>query len=287
MQALIRDGNVCAAGGSRIEPSRKVRPGLTVDVTIPPPVAVSVKPEAIPLNVVYEDADIIVVNKPPGLVVHPAPGHATGTLVNALLHHCHDLAGIGSELRPGIVHRLDCDTSGLIVVAKTEAAMQSLSRQFRRRTVVKRYAAVVHGRPQPPRGVIDAPIGRNPTDRKRMSTRARKGREAHTTYRLAAVVGSCSLVRLRIATGRTHQIRVHMAYAGYPLVGDAQYGRPALDRDLSAQPARQMLHAESLEIDHPVTGRRMRFLAPWPEDFRRLLHALRDAAKGEQKKGKG
>ena len=281
MQALIRDGCVAAPGHARLDAAHKVRAGLSVEVTIPAPATVCVAPEPIPLVIAYEDADLVVVNKPPGLVVHPAPGHASGTLVNALLHHCRDLAGIGSELRPGIVHRLDRDTSGLIVVAKTEAAMQSLGRQFRRRSVVKRYAAAVHGLPRPLRGTIDAPIGRSPSDRKRMSTRARKGREALTTYRVVAAVGPCSLVRLHIATGRTHQIRVHMAHAGFPIVGDAQYGRPALDRALPSPPARQMLHAESLAIDHPTTGRRMRFLAPWPDDFRDLLHALRRAGRVE------
>ncbi len=277
IQALIRAG--CVTGGGRpLQAALKVRAGMSVAVAVPPPVATTVAPEDISLAVVYEDADIVVINKPPGLVVHPAPGHPGGTLVNALLFHCRDLSGVGGDLRPGIVHRLDRDTSGLIVVAKNDAALQALSNQFRRRLVEKRYVAVVHGQPRPPRGAIHAPIGRSATDRKRMSTRARHSRDASTTYRAVAAVGACALVRLRIATGRTHQIRVHMAHAGFPVVGDAQYGRPALDRALPVAPGRQMLHAESLALTHPRSGERLRFRAPWPEDFRALVHGLRDAA---------
>jgi len=245
-------------------PARRIKAGDTVSLSVPPPAAMSLAPEVIPLRVVYQDEHLLVVDKPAGLAVHPAPGHPSGTLVNALLALCPDLSGIGGELRPGIVHRLDKDTSGLMVVAKSDAAHQELSRQWKARSVRKGYLALVAGRPAPAEGVVDAPVGRDPRNRKRMAI-VPGGRAARTRYRtLRAVVGD-TLVELFPETGRTHQIRVHMAALGHPLVGDALYGHrdPRLPR--------QFLHAHSLAFVHPATGRRMEFASPLPEELARLL----------------
>jgi 23S rRNA pseudouridine1911/1915/1917 synthase len=262
------------------KPGYRLKSGDLISGHMPEPKPSEFHPEPIPLQILYEDADIVVINKPPGLVVHPAPGHATGTLVNALLHHCPDLSGIGAELRPGIVHRLDKDTSGTLIVAKNGAAIDHLARQFKNRTVKKDYLALVCGEMPTETGVIQLPIGRHPMDRKRMSTRSRKGREAETGWRVARRWHGCSLLELRLKTGRTHQIRVHCAAIGRPIVGDPVYGRrpeangsPEM-RALLGTARRQMLHAWRLEINHPTTGEPMRFESPLPGDMEALIREL-------------
>jgi 23S rRNA pseudouridine1911/1915/1917 synthase len=274
IQALIADGCVtCAA--RKLTAHTRVTAGLACRLAIPPPQDAALQPEAIALDVLFEDADLIVVNKQAGLVVHPAAGHASGTLVNALLHHCADLRGIGGEKRPGIVHRLDKDTTGVIVAAKHEAALANLQAQFKGGTVRKEYAAIVHGPPDPPAGTIDTPIGRGRHDRKKMSTRTAAGRRAITHYALREPLGPAALVAVRIATGRTHQIRVHMAHIGHPVVGDARYGSPKRDRLAGIAAPRQMLHAARLGIRHPGTDRPLALEAPLPADMAALLQALR------------
>lgn len=251
---------------------------MVVDLLVPPPTELEIEPENIPMDVLHEDSDLIVVNKPAGLVVHPAPGHDSGTLVNALLYHCGDLAGLGGELRPGIVHRLDKDTSGVLVVAKTDKAMLSLSGQFHDRLVRKRYVTVVHGVPSPRKGTIETQIGRSWHNRKRMAVRTRNGRDAITSYETAETYGVASLLRVRIATGRTHQIRVHMTHIGCPVAGDCFYGRASKDKLLPVVPERQLLHAECLSFTHPGTGEELSFTAPWPSDLTLVVEALRKAA---------
>lgn len=273
-QQLIRAGGVRVNGVAR-KPNHRLAAGDRVEFDAPPPPApIALTPEAIPLSVLYEDADVLVINKPPGLVVHPAVGHERGTLVNALLHHCADLDGIGGEQRPGIVHRLDQDTSGVMVVAKNETAMRRVGNQFRNREVRKEYQALVWGCPEPPQGRIETRIGRSSGNRKKMSARAPGGRPAVTHYRTVEDYGPVSLLAVRIETGRTHQIRVHMAYIGHPVVGDAMYGRGRRD-PLPAPAERQMLHAATLAFTHPTTGDRLEFVAPLPDDMRRLIAALR------------
>ncbi len=267
LQALIRDGLV-RVNGRPGKPALRLKAGDVAEVVVPPPHPVELEPEAMPLEVVYQDADLLVVDKPAGLTVHPGPGHPRHTLVNAILALCSDLSGIGGELRPGIVHRLDKDTSGLMMVAKNDAAHQSLSRQLKEREVDKRYLALVVGTPRPPEGVIEAPIGRDPLHRQRMAV-VPGGRAAVTRYRVREVVGGFSLLEVRPATGRTHQIRVHLASVGHPIVGDRVYSRrraPFLDR--------QFLHACSLAFRHPTTGELLEFTSPLPQD---LQEALREA----------
>lgn len=272
-QALVREGCV-QVNGVAGKPNRSLTAGDLVRAAWRPPVDVSLKPEAIDLDILHEDADIIVINKPPGLVVHPAPGHPSGTLVNALLGHCRDLAGIGGERRPGIVHRLDRDTSGVLVVAKNEAAMKSLASQFKQRTTQKEYIALVWGRPSPARGTIEAPIGRDPVHRKKMSTRSRAGRGAITHYRTLDAAGPLTLLHLVIETGRTHQIRVHLAHIGHPVAGDPVYGRKR-PPDLPERISRQLLHAWKLTLRHPRTNERILFEAPWPPDITAVMDACR------------
>ncbi len=267
IQGLIRAERMRVNGAVVARPAFKVNPGDIVTLAIPPPVPAIPQPEDIPLSIVFEDAHIIVLDKPAGLVVHPAPGHLSGTLVNALLHHCPDLEGIGGVARPGIVHRLDQDTSGLMVVAKTEAAMHTLTKEFASHVNIRKtYLAMVHGSPTPPEGRIENMIGRCPWDRKKMAVVERNGKIAVTNYRTLSS-GSRSLVECLIETGRTHQIRVHMASLGCPIVGDAVYGRPGWDRLLDPPPARQMLHAWRLELKHPVTRSPLSFEAALPADF--------------------
>jgi 23S rRNA pseudouridine1911/1915/1917 synthase len=252
----------------------KLKEGDRVEVEVPDPEPLEVKPEPIPLNIVYEDASLIVIDKPPGMVVHPAPGHSGGTLVNALLHHCHDLAGIGGVERPGIVHRLDKDTSGLIVAAKTEACMQSLTRQFKERDIHKVYLAMAKGTFESKTGTIDAPIGRHKTHRKKMSTHTPAGREAQTRYKVIRQMDGYAYLQLFPRTGRTHQLRVHLASIGHPILGDRLYGGtlgPGLP-----QIARQALHAHRLELTHPVTGNLLQFESPLPSDMENLLSAPLD-----------
>jgi 23S rRNA pseudouridine1911/1915/1917 synthase len=276
---LIAGERVKVNGQTR-KPGYRLKAGDTVSGCIPAPKPSGFLPEPLPLHILYEDPDIVVIDKPPGLVVHPAPGHDSGTLVNALLFHCPDLGAIGEELRPGIVHRLDKDTSGTLVVAKNAAALEQLASQFKNRLVRKDYLALVHGEMTADRGKIRMPIGRHPVDRKRMSTQSRKGREAETGWRVARRLGGFTLLELRLKTGRTHQIRVHCAAIGRPIIGDPGYGRRRSTQDpvhiqaLLAPVRRQMLHAWRLEINHPVTGERMRFESPLPEDMERLIAEL-------------
>jgi 23S rRNA pseudouridine1911/1915/1917 synthase len=275
-QALIREGHV-RIDGAATKPNHHLREGECLTFEIPPAKPAALEPEPVPLSIIHEDADIIVVNKQAGLVVHPAPGHGTGTLVNGLLHHCHDLAGVGGELRPGIVHRLDKDTTGVLVVAKNEAAMKSLGRQFRNRSVKKEYVALVWGHPEPERGTLETLVGRSPHNRQKMSASPHVGRHAVTTYETMERLGPATLLKVRIETGRTHQIRVHMAHLGHPVVGDTRYG--GARRTVPGLVAgRQLLHARTLTLEHPGTGEVMEFEAPLPEDMGAAIRALRAAA---------
>jgi 23S rRNA pseudouridine1911/1915/1917 synthase len=274
IQSLIAQG--CVTIKARpVKPSLKITLGLTAYIEIPPPAPVEPEPENIPLKIVYEDADIVVVDKAPGLVVHPAAGHESGTLVNALLHHCPDLQGISGELRPGIAHRLDRDTSGLLVAAKNDAALTGLQEQFKVHSVKKIYLALVAGHPVPPEGKIESLIGRSSHDRKKMSAKPARGRAAVTHYETVRHYGNrlCSLLRVRIETGRTHQIRVHLSHLGYPIAGDQVYARGPAVR-LPVSPTRQMLHAAELSFTHPRTGRILSFTSPVPADMQAVLDAL-------------
>ena len=264
---LIATGHVLLNGAPALKPNTALAPGDTLVCTLPPPEPVGLAAADIPLDIIHEDADLIVLNKPAGLVVHPAPGHATDTLVNALLHHCADLPGIGGERRPGIVHRLDKDTSGVLVVAKTEQAMAHLVAQFSAHTVAKEYLALVWGTPRPAAGRIELPIGRHPVNRKKMAVTPR-GRHAVTRYETLATGAQTALVRVCIETGRTHQIRVHLARLGHPVAGDTTYGRARHGLPADWKIPRQLLHAHVLEIIHPRTGRPRVFTAPPPPDFR-------------------
>ena len=280
VQALIKQGAVYGEGEVKAsQPSAIVKAGAVYHITLPEPVPAKPMAEAIDLPIVYEDADVIVIDKPAGMVVHPAAGNYQGTLVNALLAHCGaSLSGIGGVARPGIVHRLDKDTSGLMVVAKHDAAHQGLSRQFADRTLSRVYQAVVWGVPHPTKGSIEGAIGRHPRNRQKMAVVARGGKAALTHYVLMQAFGTlASLVECRLATGRTHQIRVHMAHIRHPLVGDPLYGGrqprggPALLREF----LRQALHAAELKFIHPISGKSMVFKAKMPDDLRRLIAALK------------
>ena len=275
VQGLLRAGRVTVNGTVTPRATARTKPGDVVSLAIPPPVPAVPQPEAIPFTVLYEDDDLIALDKPAGLVVHPAPGHLTGTLVNALLHHCPALSGIGGVARPGIVHRLDQDTSGVMVVAKSQRAMDALTRAFASHANIRKtYLALVHGIPSPPAGRIENLIGRCPFDRKKMAVVERNGKRAVTAYRRieAHRDSPLSLVECEIETGRTHQIRVHMASTlGCPIAGDAVYGRPGWDRKLTPVPARQLLHAWRLALMHPLTHRPLVFEAPLPADFRPFL----------------
>lgn len=270
-QALIQEGRV-RVDGQTCKPRHRLHGGEEIEYEIPEATPVALKAEAMDLAVLFEDSDMIVIDKPAGLVVHPAPGHDAGTLVNALLHHCRDLTGIGGERRPGIVHRLDKDTSGILVVAKNDAALHALQRQFKEREVHKAYAALVWGKLKRESGTIDAPISRHTHHRTRMAVVQERGRRAVTHWNLVEAFEDVCWVRLRIETGRTHQIRVHMAHMGHPIVGDAVYG--GVRKRHAVRADRQMLHAEVLRIAHPGTGEPLLFEAPLPADFRALLHEL-------------
>ncbi len=272
IEGLIKAGFVKVNGVAAAKAGAKVAETDTIEVEIPPPVPAIPEPEDIPLDVIYEDEDMLVINKAPGMVVHPAPGHFTGTLVNALLHHCPSLSGIGGVARPGIVHRLDQDTSGLLVVAKSEKAMTGLVKAFSGHTnIEKTYLAICHGRPRLDAGRIVNLIGRHPVDRKRMAIVERNGKEAITNWQVLSTTDALgspiSRISCRIETGRTHQIRVHMASLGCPVIGDAVYGKSALDKRLTPRPPRQMLHAWRLALRHPVTGAALSFEAPLPSDL--------------------
>lgn len=266
---LIEEGRVAQAGKLRRKAGDKLIGGETLTVRIPPLATATPEASAIPLDIVFEDESLIVVNKPPGMAVHPGPGHHGDTLVNALLAHCPDLPGINGVQRPGIVHRLDRDTSGLIVVAKTEVAQRSLTRQLKDRTVKKTYLALVEGRVEPPEAIIDAPLGRDPHNRLRQMVRDRDGRAAQTVYRVREYFDGCTFVEASPITGRTHQIRVHFASMGHPIVGDEVYGKP------SKLVSRQFLHAWRLALVHPVSGEAMEFEAPMPPDLDAALTSCR------------
>ncbi|HEX5474578.1 MAG TPA: RluA family pseudouridine synthase [Vicinamibacterales bacterium] len=282
LQRLIKDGRVAGPGGD-LRPSTSVRSGQVFTIEIPEPVAPRPVAEALPLDIVYEDADVVVVDKAAGMVVHPAAGHQDGTLVNALLHHVDDLSGVGGELRPGIVHRLDRGTSGVMVVAKHDRAHQELARQFQDREVEKEYVALVWGLVQAGRR-IDAPIGRDPGQRQKMSTRGRRARSAVTRVTRAEHLKGVSLLHVAIATGRTHQIRVHLSAIGHPIVGDATYGgvhrRVAHDVRAVQRLERPFLHAARLAFTHPGDGRRLTFESPLPADLQSVIDAIRRAQAG-------
>ncbi|MBI2912458.1 MAG: RluA family pseudouridine synthase [Chloroflexi bacterium] len=264
---LIDEGLV-VVDGRPAKPSLLLAQGAAVNVTVPPAQPIELLPEQIPLTVIYQDHDLLVVDKPAGLTIHPAPGHPRGTLVNALLAICPDLQDMAATLRPGIVHRLDKDTSGLLVVARNDRAQRDLSRQLKEREVHKTYLALVHGAPRPPQGVIEAPIGRHPRNRKKMAVVA-GGREAETRYRTRETLDGYALLEVEPVTGRTHQIRVHLAAIGHPVVGDATYGRR------SALVGRQFLHAWRLAFTLPASGRLVEFESPLPADLREALDAVR------------
>ncbi len=266
IQRLIHSGLVTVEGVVKPEPSFRIRPGIGVTITVPPPPPSELRPQPIPLRVVYADEDVIVVDKPPGLVVHPAPGHPENTLVNALLAQFPDLALAGG-LRPGIVHRLDKETSGLMVVARNERAKRSLIEQIKARKVLKLYLALVWGCPEPPEGTISDPIGRHPIHRKKMWV-VPWGRPAITHYRVLRRAGPFCLVEVRLETGRTHQIRVHFAHTGHPVAGDSAYSRPR-----KPSPPRQFLHAWKLGFFLPSSGQWQEFASPLPADLADFLAA--------------
>ena len=267
---LIESGEV-AVNGRAVSKSYNLAGGEDIAVTLPEPEPVEAVPQDIPLDVVYEDADVIVVNKPSGMVVHPAPGHPDGTLVNALLYHCAGtLSGIGGALRPGIVHRIDRDTSGLIIAAKNDAAHQYLSAQLADHTLARTYECIVVGALREDRGTVDAPIARHPTDRKRMAVVA-GGREAVTHWEVIARYPGYTHVRCRLETGRTHQIRVHMAYIGHPILGDTVYGAKKEVPGLTGQ----CLHAVGLRFLHPRTHEAVELSCPLPDEFTRMLQKIR------------
>ncbi|AMO84610.1 RluA family pseudouridine synthase [Solibacillus sp. FSL K6-1781] len=255
--------------GAAVKAKYKVKQGDVIEVTVPEVEDLEIIPEDLNLEIVYEDADVLVVNKPRGMVVHPAPGHATGTLVNGLMHHCKDLSGINGVARPGIVHRIDKDTSGLLMVAKNDVAHESLVNQLVEKSVTRKYTALVHGHIAHEKGTIDAPIGRDQKDRQKQAV-VDKGKHAVTHFQVIERFGEFTLVECRLETGRTHQIRVHMNYIGFPLAGDPKYG-PRKTIDFGGQ----VLHAGVLGFIHPVTKEYLEFESPLPEDFKQLIEELR------------
>ncbi len=267
---LIADGNVLINGKAAAK-NAKVKDGDSVTITLPDPETYDITPENIPLDIVYEDGDLLVVNKPKGMVVHPAPGHPDGTLVNALLWHCGDsLSGIGGEKRPGIVHRIDKDTSGLLIVAKNDFAHQGLSAQLSDHSLYREYEAIVRGNLRQDSGTVNAPIGRHPTDRKRMAVTSKNAKPAVTHWQVIARYRGYTHIRCRLETGRTHQIRVHMASIGHPLLGDYTYGAPSPDKGLEGQ----CLHARRLRFIHPRSGEEHIAEAPLPPYFVDVINKL-------------
>lgn len=283
VKGLILDGAVTRNGEPVTTPNHKVRPGDRLELVIPEPATLDVVPEEIPLDIVYEDRDLVVIDKPPGLVVHPGAGVSGGTLVNALLHHCDNLSGIGGVIRPGIVHRIDKETSGLLVVAKNDAAHHGLATQFEDHSIHRRYLALVRGCLKGSSGKVDAPIGRHPQNRQKMAVNDR-GKRAVTHWQVITRFDpDFTLIHCELETGRTHQIRVHLAHIGHPLLGDPVYGRrynppktlPDPVREAILAFERQALHAELLGFIHPGTGETMKFTAPPPGDLQGVLDALR------------
>lgn len=272
VQRLLEEGRV-SLGGKPVKKSYKPSPGDELTLDIPEPEEMRAEPQDIPLDIVFEDEDVIVVNKPRGMVVHPAPGHPDGTLVNALMFHCGDsLSGINGVIRPGIVHRIDMDTSGLIIAAKNDRAHQALAEQLKDHTLARTYEAVVRGNLREDSGTVNAPIGRHPTDRKRMCVTEKNSREAITHWEVIRRYQGWSHIRCRLETGRTHQIRVHMAYIGHPILGDMVYGAKKPELGLTGQ----CLHARALRFIHPRTGEPVELQCPLPEYFEEILRKLRD-----------
>lgn len=270
VQTLIQEGHILVNGSVK-KSNYKIRLGDQIQVMVPPPRELKVDPENIPLEIVYEDEDLLVVNKPQGMVVHPAPGAWTGTMVNALLYHCLSLSGINGILRPGIVHRIDKDTSGLLVVAKSDLAHQGLAQQIKEHSMARQYLAIVHGVLFEPSGTVDAPIGRDHNDRKKMAVVFQNSKHAITHYDVLERFRDFTYVQARLETGRTHQIRVHMAYLKHPVLGDPLYGPKRNPFDLHGQ----MLHAKLLGFVHPRTGANMEFSSQPPEAFRNVLDQIR------------
>ncbi len=284
---LIEAGNILL-NQRPTKPSAHLKAGEVVTVALLQPTPLSLKPEPLPLTILYEDSSIIVIDKPFGMVVHPAYGNPSGTLVNALLYHCKDLGGINGVLRPGIVHRLDKDTSGVMVIAKEDEAYHQLTKQFKNRTVEKVYLAIASGRFTKDEGLIDTPIGRHPSERKRMSTQTKRGRPAITRWRVVERLDGFTLLEIFPQTGRTHQIRVHLSSLGHPLLGDPVYGRkgrpgsihdPVLKESVQRMD-RQALHAHRLGFDHPRTGERVEFVSQIPQDMKEVLEWLRSQKMG-------
>ncbi|MHB8170700.1 MAG: RluA family pseudouridine synthase [Thermincolia bacterium] len=269
LQKLIGEGLI-TVNGLEVKANYKLKAGDAVTLLLPQPQELKVEPEQIPLEVLYEDSDVIVVNKPRGMVVHPAAGNYSGTLVNALLWHCRDLSGINGVMRPGIVHRLDKDTSGVIMAAKNDAAHLSLAGQIKDRRVARRYLALVHGNLSEPGGTVDAPIGRDPKDRQRMAVVFKNGKPAVTHYKVLERFGDYTFLECRLETGRTHQIRIHLAYLGHPVVADPKYGPKKPHFALDGQ----ALHARVLGFRHPSSGEYLEFTAPLPEVMERVLKGL-------------
>ena len=269
MQRLLEDGRA-VKGAKVLKANYKLRAGDEIVVTLPEPQPLDAQPENIPLDIIYEDEDVIVVNKARGMVVHPAAGNYSGTLVNALLYHCKNLSGINGVIRPGIVHRLDKDTSGIMICAKNDEAHLSLSQQIQAKTARRTYLAVVRGNIKTDSGTIETQIARDKVDRKKMAVVKENGREAITDYEVVERFGKYTLVRCKLRTGRTHQIRVHMEYLGYPLVGDPKYSPMKTPFAIKGQ----ALHSQTLEFTHPRTGERMRFEAPLPEDMHKIITRL-------------
>ena len=275
IQKLITD-HLVDVSGRQIKANYKVSVGDVISVTVPEPEEPDILPEDIPLDILYEDDDILIVNKPKGMVVHPAPGHYSGTLVNAVMFHCKDrLSGINGVTRPGIVHRIDMNTTGSLIICKTDRAHQALADQLKVHDITRKYHAIVHGNLKEDEGTINAPIGRHPVDRKKMSTKSAHGRNAVTHYRVLERFGNFTYIECQLETGRTHQIRVHMASIGHPILGDDVYGPAKCPYKLTGQ----TLHAKILGITHPVTKEYMEFDAPLPEYFQNLLATLRNSVK--------
>lgn len=276
---LIRAGFI-HVNRLKVKPSQRVSPGDEIRGRIPPPEPIEITPEPIDLDVLYQDDALLVINKPAGLVIHPAPGHMTGTLVHGLLYHFPNRFSVGGHLRPGIVHRLDKETSGCLVIAFNDRAHENLSFQFKSRTIYKEYLALVHGHLKAAKGYIDQPIGRHPVKRKQMSVGGQRPRSALTRWRVKANLSLTTLLRIFLKTGRTHQIRVHLSAAGHAIVGDAVYGSRKTSRILEIKPGvkvpvlRQMLHAQRLGFKHPKTGKKVLFSAPLHDDMKELFRVL-------------
>ena len=271
LQKLLKDGSV-QMNGKPVKASTKTAVGAVIALTIPEPEEPEILPENIPLDILYEDSDVILINKPKNMVVHPAAGHYTGTLVNALMYHCRgDLSGINGVLRPGIVHRIDKDTTGVLIVCKNDRAHNALAEQLKEHSITRKYRAIVCGNLKEDEGTVDAPLGRHPQDRKKMAIVRSGGKRAVTHYRVLEPFGNDTYIECQLETGRTHQIRVHMASLGHPLLGDEIYGRAKSPFKLEGQ----TLHAMVLGFIHPTTGEYMEFEAPLPEYFEKLLEKLR------------